>query len=108
MPGLSFPGLPSYDPNNPPPGSIKVSIDAVDYPSFDPPPPPPPPLPTNIVGAREWGNVYTYGPGAWSTDPGPKTFVVTDGEVVTQDGVQYTAHLIENAVGETLNFTRNA
>lgn len=108
MPGLSFPGLPSYDPNNPPAGSIKVSINAADYPSFDPPPPPPPPLPTNLVGAREWGNVYGYGPGVWSTAPGPKHFVVTDGQVVTQDGVTYTAHLSENVVGETLSFTRSA
>jgi hypothetical protein len=26
-PGLAFPGSPSYDPNNPPPGSIKVTTD---------------------------------------------------------------------------------
>ena len=26
-PGISFPGLPSYDPNNPPAGSIKVTTD---------------------------------------------------------------------------------
>jgi hypothetical protein len=26
-PGLSFPGLPGYDPKNPPPGSIKVTTD---------------------------------------------------------------------------------
>jgi len=26
-PGLSFPGLPNYDPNNPPAGSIKVTTD---------------------------------------------------------------------------------
>ena len=26
-PGIDFPGRPSYDPNNPPPGSIKVSTD---------------------------------------------------------------------------------
>ena len=32
MPGLSFPGLPSYDPDHPPAGSIKVSVDLVDYP----------------------------------------------------------------------------
>lgn len=108
MPGLSVPGLPTYDPNNPPPGSIKVSINAADYPAFDPPPPPPPPLPTNWVGPREWGNVYTYGPGVWSTDPGPKHFVVTDGQVVAQDGVSYTAHLTEGLTGETLVFTRNS
>ncbi len=26
IPGMSFPGVPTYDPNNPPPGSIKVTI----------------------------------------------------------------------------------
>lgn len=108
MPNCPMPGLPNYDPNNPPVGSIKVSIDAADYPAFDPPPPPPPALPTNIVGAREFANVYTYGPGAWSTAAGPKTFAVADGQQVTQDGVTYTAHLVNNLVGQTLNFTRNA
>lgn len=27
IPGMNFPGVPVYDPNNPPPGSIKVTID---------------------------------------------------------------------------------
>lgn len=27
MPGLSFPGLPSYDPDNPPPGAIRVTTE---------------------------------------------------------------------------------
>lgn len=27
IPGMNFPGVPPYDPNNPPPGSIKVTID---------------------------------------------------------------------------------
>lgn len=41
-PGLSVPGVVSYDPNNPLAGSIKVSLDLADYPPFDPPPPPAP------------------------------------------------------------------
>lgn len=108
MPGLSFPGLPGYDPNNPPADSIKVSISAADYPAFDPPAPPPAPLPTNVVGTRQWGNVYGYGPGVWSTEEGPKHFIVKDGQQITQDGVTYTAHLTAGFVGETLDFTRNA
>jgi len=48
MPGLAFPGLPAYDASNPPPGSIKVSLDAADYPPFDPPPPPAPVLAAHI------------------------------------------------------------
>lgn len=31
-PGLTFPGRPIYDPENPPEGSIKVSTDPADYP----------------------------------------------------------------------------
>jgi hypothetical protein len=34
LPGLVVPGMPSYDPNNPPPLAIKVSIDAADYPAY--------------------------------------------------------------------------
>jgi hypothetical protein len=33
-PGIVVPGMPSYDPNNPPPLSIKVSVDPADYPEF--------------------------------------------------------------------------
>ena len=32
-PGISFPGIPPYDPNNPPPGSIHVPFDPKDYPT---------------------------------------------------------------------------
>lgn len=117
MPGLVFPGLPTYDPLHPPPGSIRVSINAADYPAFDPPPPPPPPLPTNIVGIREWGNVYTYGPGAWSIAPGDKVFTINgkvgtdiEGQPVTQDGATYTAHISPGplGIGWNLSFTRNS
>lgn len=33
-PGIIAPGQPSYDPNNPPPFSIKVSLSADDYPLY--------------------------------------------------------------------------
>ena len=38
-PGLSFNGQ-AYDPNSPPVGSIKVSVNAADFPPINPPPPP--------------------------------------------------------------------
>lgn len=38
-PGLTVPGQLSYDPSHPPGGSIKVSVNANDFPPFDPPPP---------------------------------------------------------------------
>lgn len=40
-PGVNFPGLPPYDPKNPPVGSISNSLNLADWPSFIPPPPPP-------------------------------------------------------------------
>ncbi len=101
VPGLSVPGLPVYDPNHPPAGSIKVSIDAKDYPSFDPPAPPPPPPSTALVGPRIWANVFTYGPGAKDAKG---NFLVSDGQVVTQDGVMYTAQRGTGLMGETLYF----
>jgi hypothetical protein len=101
VPGLNFPGLPSYDPNSPPPGSIKVSFDAADFPAFDPPPPPIP-VSTAIVGARIWANVFTFGPGA--KDP-QGNFTIADGQTVTQDGVHYTAHRSQAMMGETLYFS---
>lgn len=36
-PGLFQPGTLPYDPDHPPHGSIKVSLDPADYPPFDPP-----------------------------------------------------------------------
>jgi hypothetical protein len=38
-PGLASGGAASYDPSNPPKGSIKVSLNLADYPPFDPPVP---------------------------------------------------------------------
>jgi len=35
MPGLDFPGQASYDAANPPPGSLKVSIDPKDFPAAE-------------------------------------------------------------------------
>ena len=53
-PGISQPGSIPYDPNSPPPGAIKVSLDPVDYPPFAPPAPPtPPPHTLSLVGPEE-------------------------------------------------------
>src|SRR5258708_1898296 len=52
-PGLTGPGIIPYDPNNPPGGAIKVSVNLADYPPFDPPiPPPPSPAQEGPVGVQ--------------------------------------------------------
>jgi len=57
LPG--FGTLPAYDPNNPPAGSIKVSLNLADYPPFDPPAPAVPvPVVTDPVGLQSVGNLY--------------------------------------------------
>lgn len=55
LPGVApEPGQTAYDPSKPPTGSIKVSLDSVDYPPFGTVTPPPPPvLTTSAVGVDE-------------------------------------------------------
>lgn len=101
-PGLSFPGLTPYDANNPPPGSILVSVDAADYPPFIKPVPPPPPS-TNLVGPKLFGNVFTFGPGV--SIVANKVTGVSDGQRVEQDGAAYTAHVNWGLMGVTVYFT---
>lgn len=84
-----------------PPGAIKVSVDARDYPPFDPPPPPPI-VDTHIVGALMFSNIYTYGPGAVKDGK----YVVTDGQIVEQDGVHYRTHINAFAVGFQVYFEK--
>jgi hypothetical protein len=72
----------------PPSGSIRVSTNAADYPPYDPPSPPQM-VGTNVVGWQVFGNIYTFGPGALANGK----FLVTDGQAVAQDGVQYKAHV---------------
>jgi len=65
-PGLSGSGinLVPYDPNNPPGGTIKVSVNLADYPPFDPPIPlPPSPAQEGPVGVQSVGNLYYSVPG---------------------------------------------
>jgi hypothetical protein len=69
-PGLSFPGEPSYNPNNPPAGSIPVSVNIQDYPPYAAPPSPVPPAPTveDPVGVQAIGNLYLSVPGESYSD----------------------------------------
>jgi len=75
-PGLGAPGAVPYDPNNPPAGAIKVSLNLGDYPPY-----PAPAAPSTAtapssdpVGAQSIGNIYlttpgdTYAAGAQVTD----------------------------------------
>lgn len=70
-PGLHLNTLPDYDPNRPPAGSIKVSLDPADYPPADPPAPAPPPqtaAPATPVGAQCFANTYYSTPGDTAPD----------------------------------------
>lgn len=95
-PGLTFPGLTPYDPDNPPPGSIKVSTNIADY----PPAIAPAPVPSNTnlpkVGVCFSNNtICAVGPGGYGSK---------DGDVVTQDGKQYRAHVSVGLMGQTIWF----
>lgn len=66
-PGLGGPGITPYDPNNPPGGAIKVSLDLDDYPPFDPPMKEAPAgvaiIPGSPIGMQTLGNLYYSVPG---------------------------------------------
>jgi hypothetical protein len=92
-PGLEFPGAPSYNPNKPPAGSIKVSIDARDFPAFDPPAPPAPPqAPASMIGFKAYGSVFYCGVGA-------NRDTVEDGKEYAKDGKFYLAHTNQGLMG---------
>jgi hypothetical protein len=58
-PGITQPGAISYNPNDPPPGAIKVSLNLADYPPFTPAVVPPPVVPaTSLVGIAEGAGYY--------------------------------------------------
>lgn len=58
-PGLTMPGVAPYDPNNPPAGSIKVSLNLADYPPFQAPPAPANTVTATVfVGSQNYGCVY--------------------------------------------------
>lgn len=65
-PGMVDVGHPNdwYDPNNPPPGAIKVSVNPDDYPPFDPPKPvehPKPIVPVGNPGNPVGDFLHTFG-----------------------------------------------
>jgi len=101
-PGLTSPGRTSYDPKNPPKGSIIVSINAKDYPPFFTPPPPPPPA-TNLVGPCT-GSICIIGPGA-TTAAARAAAGLKDGVVVTQAAVAYVFHSQNGPFGAYIWFT---
>jgi len=65
-PGVLYPNVPPYDPNNPPAGSVKISIDPKDFPPTHPPKPP------EIPAAIPAQPMFTIpqGPGRFSVLPG--------------------------------------
>jgi hypothetical protein len=103
-PGLTFPGIASYDPNDPPAGSIKVSVSAADYtPFLKPPPPVVVPTAGQLVGALSSDGVTYYGgPAAMLNSFTP---AVVDGKIYEQNGVNYVAHVIREMMGYTVEFT---
>jgi|ERR1700722_10507269 hypothetical protein len=78
-PGLAQPGVVSYNPLDPPAGSIKVSTNIADYPPFIPPPQPTPQTPSGSdpVGLQSIGNIYLSVPG--ETYPDGATFTDSRG-----------------------------
>ncbi len=103
-PFLSFPGVAPYNPNAPPAGSIKVSVNAADYqPAVPPAPVVVPIVATNIVGnAVGDGKTFFGGPGAMINSFTP---AVSDGQIVTQGGVRYQAHVVRGLMGISVTFT---
>ena len=79
-PGLTFPGVPSYNPLPPfPNGSIEVSLAAAEYPAVKPPVITPPAVP--YVGAY-------VGNGYWATSEAAQS-VFQNGQSYTQAGIKY-------------------
>lgn len=107
-PGLTFPGLPAYDGGNPPPGSIKVSIDPADYPSQIPPAPVLPDPNERPVGAS-MGNIFPYKqtdgtvmmlPGFFPAYGSSRPAV---GTIISQDGVRYVFGFIGGSLMDPAN-----
>jgi hypothetical protein len=98
-PGLTTPSCPTpYDPNHPPAGSIKVSININDYPPFDPPVVTPAnPTVTDFVGNLSYGCVYLALPG----DP------ANDGATTTDTRGTFTKHKVAGLFGYSTWYTLN-
>lgn len=83
-PGLSEPGQPPYDPANPPAGSIKVSINPVDYPPYVVPVAPVAPASKSLVGP-----VYNDGNPSDHIALMPASAQYRDGQTVSVNGQTY-------------------
>lgn len=102
-PFLSFPGDAPYNPNAPPAGSIKVSVSASDFlPAVPPTPVVVPIVATNVVGNAVGNGQFFGGPGAMLNSFTP---AVSDGQIVTQSGVRYQAHVVRGLMGISVTFT---
>jgi hypothetical protein len=77
-PGVSQPGVQPYNPNNPPPGSIKVSTNLADYPPYSVPPPAQ--AITQLVGAQIVPGVNKYFPVYGDTSPAGTFFTDSRGK----------------------------
>lgn len=85
----------SYDPKHAPPGSIRISMYAEDYPPFDPPAPPPIPS----IGPPKYVSFYTgVGNRYYSTPEGRAN---PAGDRVGQDGSEYRKLVIPGLMGNT-------
>lgn len=99
-PGLTTGNLTPYDPNNPPPGSIKVSLNLTDYPPF--PIPVLPPVPEQpYVGGLNFGTFYYVNVPAINAH-------LNDGQEIDQDGHRYIFHKFLNPMGFSYAFERIA
>jgi len=101
-PGLVFPGLPSYDPNHPPVGSIRVSLNSDDYPPVVTPVINPVVPQAKVVGVCYQGDsriICALGPGA-------DINTIKDGASVSEGGFKYIAHVAQGLMGKSAYFTR--
>lgn len=107
--GAAVPNPPyaPYDAAHPPAGAIMVSTSPPDYPPFDPPPPVNPPTPTHMVGAFMFSDASgkKYYAGGQAAMKDSRTPAVVDGQVVQQDGLSYTAHVVQSLMGIEVFFT---
>lgn len=88
--------LPSYDPNNPPPGSIKVSVSASDYPpAIRPAVVVPQNAPANKVGTKI-GSIFGFGPGAYANG---KLIFPVGNTAFSENGVNYVAVVGQGLMG---------
>lgn len=94
-------GQTATDMTKPWPNSIKVSVDASDYPPAIPIVVPPLPNPVFAVGQRN-GNLFQANISAVTSNG---QFLLKDGQSYVQEGVTYIFHVINTPFGPSINFT---